>query len=78
MRFIGRAQRDAEADVDDGGAEDVGEGFDAVGEQGEGMADESGKTFRKGKKEIGEGDDADERRAKAAVHLEFGFGCGGH
>ena len=43
--LIGRAQRDAEADVDDGGAEDVGEGFDAVGDESEGMADEAGEAL---------------------------------
>src|SRR5580692_7100384 len=76
MGLVGRTEGDAEADVDDGGAEDVGKRLDAVGDQSERVADEADHTFEERQEEVG--DDAEERRAKAAVHVEFGFGRGGH
>lgn len=76
MHFIGRADRDAEADVNDGGAEDVGEGFYAIGEQGEGVADEAGEAFAEGEEEIR--NDAEKGRAEPAVDVLFWFRVVGH
>jgi hypothetical protein len=72
MGFVGRAERDAEADVDDSGAEDVGEGFDAIGDQSEGMAEEAGGALTKGEKKIG--NDAEQRRMESPMYVEFWIG----
>jgi len=76
MGFVGRAERDAEADVNDAGAEDVGEGFDAVGKESEGMADEARDDFGEGEEEVG--NDAQARGVESAMNVEFDFGGGGH
>jgi hypothetical protein len=76
MQFIWRTNRDAEADVNDGGAEDVRERLDAVGEQGEGVAEEASEAFAEGEKKIR--DDAEKGRAETAVHVQFWFGVNGH
>ena len=76
MHFIGRANRDAQTDVNDGGAEDVREGFDAVGEQGEGVAEEARETFGEGEEKIR--NDAEKGRAESAVDVLFWFGAVGH
>ena len=76
MHFIGRAKRDAQADVDNGGAENVRKGFNAVGDEGEGMADEAGEAFAQGEEKIR--NDAEEGRVESPVHVEFRFGGGRH
>jgi hypothetical protein len=74
--FVGRAQRDAQADVDNGRAENVREGFNAVSHEGEGMAEEAREAFGKGQEKIR--NDAEEGRVESAVHVQFRIGGGRH
>ena len=76
MGLVGWAHGDAQPDVNDSGAEDIGEGFDAVGNEGERVADEAGEALGQRQKKIG--NNAEERGAEAAVDVHLGFGGVGH